>query len=79
MTELIVALQARGEVQAHLDAGAMGQIVFNNLNQMFIEFVKDDDMTLDAFGKSSPPRPAPLPASSPPEKANETLQPAARR
>lgn len=49
VTELIAALQARGEVHAHLDAGVLGQIVFNNLNQMFIEFVKDDDMTLDSL------------------------------
>ena len=49
MTDLIVALQARGEVRAGLDAEALGQLVFNNLNQMFIEFVKDDAMTLDTL------------------------------
>ena len=47
VTELIDALQARGEARAELDASALGQVVFNNLNQMFIEFVKDDTMTLE--------------------------------
>ena len=44
--DLIRALQARGEVAAHVDATAVGQLVFNNLNQMFIEFVKDEDQPL---------------------------------
>jgi len=46
VTELIVALQARGDVRPDLDPVAMGQVVFNNLNQMFIEFVKDSVATL---------------------------------
>jgi AcrR family transcriptional regulator len=49
VTALIAALQARGEVRADLDAGVLGSIVFNNLNQMFIDFVKDDAMTLDTL------------------------------
>lgn len=49
VTDLILALQARGEVQAGLDAEAFGQLVFSNLNQMFIEFVKDDAMTLHSL------------------------------
>ena len=49
VTDLIAALQARGEVRADLDARALGELLFNNLNQMFIEFVKDDDMTLDTL------------------------------
>lgn len=49
VTELVVALQARGEVRADLDAAAFGQVIFNNLNQMFIEFVKDDAMTLETL------------------------------
>jgi AcrR family transcriptional regulator len=49
VTELIAALQARGEVRAELDAGALGQVIFNHLNQMFIEFVKDDAMTLETL------------------------------
>ena len=47
VTDLVRALQARGEVRADLDARALGELIFNNLNQMFIEFVKDDAMTLD--------------------------------
>lgn len=49
VTELIAALQARGEVRAGLDAGALGALMFNNLNQMFLEFVKDDAMTLETL------------------------------
>jgi hypothetical protein len=47
VTDLIVALQNRGVVSRDLDAGPMGELLFNNLNQMFIDFVKDDAMTLD--------------------------------
>ena len=46
VTALVAALQRRGEVRADVDTAAMGQILFNNLNQMFIEFVRDDAMTL---------------------------------
>ncbi len=43
---LIAVLQARGEVKADLDAEALGQLLFSVLNQIFVEFTKDDDMTL---------------------------------
>lgn len=46
VTDLIRALQARGEVVSHVDAEALGQLLFNNLNQMFIEFVRDDALAL---------------------------------
>lgn len=46
VTEMIAALRARGDVRTDVDAEAIGQLVFNNLNMMFIEFVKDEDMTL---------------------------------
>lgn len=49
VTELIRALQARGEVRDDVDARVFGQVIFNNLNQMFIEFVKDDTMELEAL------------------------------
>jgi len=49
VTELVVALQARGEVDPGLDAREFGALMFNNLNQMFIEFVKDDAMTLQTL------------------------------
>lgn len=43
---LIVALKREGEVRAELDAEAVGQVIFNSLNQEFIEFIKQDDMAL---------------------------------
>ncbi|MEM9845378.1 MAG: TetR/AcrR family transcriptional regulator, partial [Pseudomonadota bacterium] len=46
VTDLISALQERGDVRADVDPAALGRVIFNNLNQMFIEFVKDDDATL---------------------------------
>lgn len=47
--DLIRSLQTRGLVARALDAGALGDILFNNLNMMFIEFVKDDAMPLAAL------------------------------
>ncbi len=44
--DLILALQRRGDVGPDLDAEATGQLIFNTLNQLFIAFIKDDDMTL---------------------------------
>ncbi|MEM6889522.1 MAG: TetR/AcrR family transcriptional regulator [Pseudomonadota bacterium] len=46
MTDMLVALQCRGDVRADVDPVALGKVIFNNLNQMFIEFVKDDAATL---------------------------------
>lgn len=43
---LIAALQNRRLARRDLDAGIIGQIVFNTLNQMFIDFVKADAMPL---------------------------------
>ena len=43
---LITALQDRGEVAPCLDAEALGHLIFNNLNQFFIEFITDEAMTL---------------------------------
>ena len=44
---LLTRLQALGHLRADLDTAAMGEVVFHNLNQMFIEFVKRDAMTVD--------------------------------
>lgn len=44
--DLIAALQKRHLARPDLDARVVGQIVFNTLNQMFIEFVKADAMPL---------------------------------
>lgn len=46
VTELIATLQGRNKVRADLSATALGQIVFNTLNQEFIDFVRKDSMTL---------------------------------
>lgn len=46
VTALLRALQGRGAVRADLDTAAFGQLVFNDLNMEFIEFVKDEGMTL---------------------------------
>ncbi|MBL9050987.1 MAG: TetR/AcrR family transcriptional regulator, partial [Tabrizicola sp.] len=44
--DLIRALQARGQAGANLDPAVVGQIIFNSLNQMFTEFVKQEAMPL---------------------------------
>lgn len=44
---LIARLQTRGEVIEKLTPDALGEVLFNNLNAMFIEFVKDDAMSLN--------------------------------
>lgn len=42
MQSLIVALQQRKMARADVDAKAVGEVLFNNLNMMFIEYVKSD-------------------------------------
>lgn len=49
VTDLVRALQARGEVDASHDSEALGTLLFNNLNQNFIDFVKEDAMTLESL------------------------------
>ncbi len=49
VTDLIAALQKRGEIRPDLAAPVLGEVLFNNLNQMFVEFVKSEDMTLDTL------------------------------
>jgi AcrR family transcriptional regulator len=46
VTALLETLQARGALRGDVDPAAFGQLVFNDLNMEFIEFVKDDAMTL---------------------------------
>lgn len=57
---LIAGLQARGLVRADLPAPAIGELVFNNLNMMFIEFVRDEAMTLDQLKSAVARQNAPL-------------------
>lgn len=47
VTALIDGLQQRGLVKPDVCTRAVGELVFNNLNMMFIDFVKSDTMTLD--------------------------------
>jgi AcrR family transcriptional regulator len=43
---LIERLQALGLVRRAVDARSLGELLFNNMNMMFIEFVKRDDATI---------------------------------
>ncbi|MCT7664631.1 TetR/AcrR family transcriptional regulator [Shinella kummerowiae] len=47
VVRLIETLQMRGVVHASVDAKAMGEVFFNNLNMMFVEFCKVDAMPLE--------------------------------
>lgn len=47
VVQLVETLQRRGVVIAGVDARAIGEVFFNNLNMMFIEFCKVDAMPLD--------------------------------
>lgn len=44
--DLVTALQARRLTRSDLDPAVLGRIVFNQLNQAFIEFVTQDSMSL---------------------------------
>ncbi len=46
---LVAELQRRGLARGDVDAVALGQVIFNTLNQMFIEFVKLEEMTIEAL------------------------------
>lgn len=43
---LLLVLQQNGQIVSSIDPVAMAQIIFNNLNMMFVEFVKSDTMTI---------------------------------
>lgn len=45
--DAIAALQRRGRARIGISSADIGALIFNNLNMMFIEFVKDEAMTLD--------------------------------
>lgn len=44
--DLLQALKARRQTRGDLEPVTVGQIVFHSLNQLFIEFVKDDAMAI---------------------------------
>ncbi|MDG4718234.1 MULTISPECIES: TetR/AcrR family transcriptional regulator [Thalassospira] len=47
--DLFRSLQDRGIVRKDVDCTATGELVFNNVNMMFIEFVKDEEMNVDGL------------------------------
>ena len=47
VVQLVETLRARGVVRPSIDAQAVGEVFFNNLNMMFIEFCKVDAMSLE--------------------------------
>ena len=47
VASLIQVLQLKGMVKTDIDHSVMAEIIFNNLNMMFIEFVKCDAMTIE--------------------------------
>lgn len=51
--DLLTALKARGLTRPDIDPVTLGQVVFNSLNQMFIEFVKADAMPLADLHRAS--------------------------
>ncbi len=53
-------LQQKGMVLAGVDTGALGEVVFNNLNMMFIECVRSDEMTTDELRTAVARQNAPL-------------------
>lgn len=50
--DMVAALQRRGRLKAGVSARVVGEVLFNNLNQMFIEFVKADQMEMDTLRAS---------------------------
>ncbi len=46
---LVARLQRDGLVRDGVDSRAVGELLFNNLNMMFIEFVKREDATIRAL------------------------------
>ena len=46
---LVASLQARGSVRSDIDTRAVGETLFNTLNQMFLEFTRDEAQTLAAL------------------------------
>ncbi|WP_295313395.1 TetR/AcrR family transcriptional regulator [Roseobacter sp.] len=60
VTDLVAALQTRGDVTGDLNAQALGGLIFSNLNQNFIDFVKDDEMSLTVLKNTVADQTGPL-------------------
>ena len=59
---LVAQLQRLGHARADVDARAVGELLFNNLNLMFVEFVKDDGMGLEMLNATVARQNAPIAA-----------------
>ncbi|MBL8584016.1 MAG: TetR/AcrR family transcriptional regulator [Rhizobiaceae bacterium] len=46
---LIARLQELGLARPDIDGRSVGELLFNNMNMMFIEFVKDEDATIQSL------------------------------
>lgn len=44
---LMDSLKARGRVRPEVEPRAIGQMIFNDLNQLFVDFVREEEMTLE--------------------------------
>jgi AcrR family transcriptional regulator len=53
VSDLVTALQARRLARADLDPHVLGRIIFNQLNQAFIEFVTQETMPLADLHRTS--------------------------
>ncbi len=60
VSALMEHLQRRGTIRPDVDATAVGEMVFNNLNMMFIEFVKDETMSIETLKNTVARQNAPL-------------------
>lgn len=60
--DLVRALQARGMVHPAVDVKAIGEVIFSNLNMMFMEFCKDEQMQLSELKRRVDAQHAPLAA-----------------
>ena len=53
VAQLIAAMQARGLTRPDVRPDVMGLVVFNNLNQLFTEFVRQEEMPIAALHRQS--------------------------
>jgi AcrR family transcriptional regulator len=51
--DLLIELRKRVLTRSDLDPATLGNVVFHSLNQLFIEFVKDDDMHMAELHRKS--------------------------
>jgi len=58
--DLVRRFQLDGVIAPDLDAQAVGRVLFNNLNQLFIAFVTDDAMTLETLRAEATDLTAPI-------------------